>query len=71
MLVCHCLRVCDGKIRECVRAGARSVDDVGDSCGAGTRCGGCVPAIESILVREVEETGEGLIALVLRTREAA
>ena len=49
MLVCHCLRVFDGVIRECVRSGARSVDDVSARCGAGTGCGGCLESIEAIV----------------------
>lgn len=50
MLVCHCLRVCDKSIRECVRSGAaRTVDDVSELCGAGTQCGGCRDSIEEIV----------------------
>jgi len=37
------------------------VDEVGDACGAGTRCGGCVPTIESLLcgdnASDIEERG--------------
>lgn len=50
MLVCHCLQVFDNAVRECVRTGARSAADVGARCGAGTRCGGCRPSIESIVI---------------------
>ena len=61
MLVCHCRAVCDRVIRQCIRDGARSADEVGDACGAGTRCGGCVPTIESLLCGEnaadIEERG--------------
>jgi NAD(P)H-nitrite reductase large subunit len=49
LLVCHCHRVCDRTVRLCVRSGDRSTDDVGRSCGAGTACGGCKPAIEAIV----------------------
>ena len=56
MLVCHCLRVFDRAIRECVRSGARSVDEVGSRCGAGTGCGGCREFIESIV--DGEQDGE-------------
>jgi bacterioferritin-associated ferredoxin len=48
-------------IRQCIRDGARSTDEVGDACGAGTRCGGCRPTIESLLCGEnagdVEQRG--------------
>jgi bacterioferritin-associated ferredoxin len=52
MIVCHCHRVCDRTIRACVRAGARTEEAVGDACGAGTTCGGCVPAVEEIIEEE-------------------
>ena len=52
MLVCHCHAVCDRAIRKCIRDGARSVDEVGDACGAGTGCGGCVPVIQSLVSAE-------------------
>lgn len=53
MLICHCERVNDRRIRQVVENGARTVGQVGKSCGAGTCCGGCVKAIAEI-VEEVE-----------------
>ena len=55
MLVCHCKRVSDGTIRQSVRNGARSADEVGAHCSAGTGCGGCKPLVELLID---EETGE-------------
>ena len=52
MLVCHCHRICDRTIRESIREGARSIDDVGASCRAGTGCGGCRPAIAGLLCEQ-------------------
>jgi NAD(P)H-nitrite reductase large subunit len=49
VLVCHCHRICDRTIRESIREGARSIDEVGDACRAGTSCGGCRPAIAGLL----------------------
>ena len=49
MLVCHCHRICDRTIRASIREGARSIDEVGDACRAGTGCGGCRPAIAGLL----------------------
>lgn len=49
MIVCHCRRVNDTTIRRSVEAGADTVDAVGRTCGAGTVCGGCRPAIARIL----------------------
>lgn len=60
MLVCHCKRVCDGAIREAVRAGARSADDVGAACRAGTGCGGCRPLVDLIIDEEApDQVAEG------------
>ena len=52
MLVCHCLCVFDATVRECVRQGARTPEDVADQCGAGSGCGGCRQSIEAIVSRE-------------------
>jgi bacterioferritin-associated ferredoxin len=52
MLVCHCLRVFDRTIRQCVRDGAATPAAVTAACGAGSRCGGCRASIETIVDRE-------------------
>ena len=57
LLVCHCHRVCDRVIRECVDGGARSLDDIGRACGAGTACGGCQPTIGALLAGEPADAG--------------
>jgi assimilatory nitrate reductase catalytic subunit len=49
LLVCHCHRIGDRTIRECIRNGARSIDEVSRSCGAGMACGGCRPAIGALV----------------------
>jgi bacterioferritin-associated ferredoxin len=54
LLVCHCRRVCDRTIRECIREGAASIDEVGQACGAGTGCGGCQPRIGRLLAEGQE-----------------
>ena len=50
MIVCHCEVVSERRIRDAILCGAAAVDDVGNRCGAGTRCGGCRPTIEALLV---------------------
>jgi bacterioferritin-associated ferredoxin len=50
-IVCHCHVVSDRHVEEVVFGGACSLDEVADNCGAGARCGGCVPAIEALLDR--------------------
>jgi len=49
MYVCICAVVTDAEIRACVRAGARTADDVGDQCAAGTGCGSCLDQIDTII----------------------
>ena len=41
MYVCLCAAVPESEVRECIRAGARTVDELGDECAAGTGCGSC------------------------------
>jgi bacterioferritin-associated ferredoxin len=52
LLVCHCLRVFDRTIRECVRSGAKTPDAVTERCGAGGGCGGCRDSIAAIVDHE-------------------
>jgi bacterioferritin-associated ferredoxin len=49
--VCLCNGVNDHRIEDVVRAGAHSVDAVGEACAAGTTCGSCRPEIERIIAR--------------------
>jgi bacterioferritin-associated ferredoxin len=49
MVVCHCNAVNDRAIRAEIESGALDADAVAARCGAGTRCGSCVPVIEAIL----------------------
>ncbi len=59
MLVCHCHRICDRTIRASIREGARSIDEVGDACRAGTGCGGCRPAIAGLLGAQWGQRADG------------
>lgn len=52
MLICHCKRVNDHQIRQATSNGARTVGQVGRLLGAGTCCGGCVPAVAEIVEDE-------------------
>ena len=49
MILCSCKAVNDQAIKAAIDAGARSVEDVAERCKAGSRCGGCRPAIQEIL----------------------
>jgi len=59
MLVCHCKRVSDRAIRAAVREGASCQETVGEACGAGTGCGGCVPMVQRLIREESGERSNG------------
>lgn len=58
MLVCHCNKVCDRIIRQCVRSGAESVAAVQGLCNAGVTCGGCLPLVARIVRSEQAQAAE-------------
>jgi bacterioferritin-associated ferredoxin len=49
MFVCLCHVTTDSEIRRAIERGARTVDDIGDVCGAGTGCGACRSQIHDLL----------------------
>ncbi len=55
MIVCHCRAVSDRAIRDAVRGGALDGSAVIGVTGAGSCCGGCLPAVESIVRTELGE----------------
>jgi NAD(P)H-nitrite reductase large subunit len=48
-LVCPCVGVTKGVIEQAVANGARTLEDVKNATGAGTRCGRCTGAVEAAL----------------------
>jgi NAD(P)H-nitrite reductase large subunit len=52
VLVCHCNKVCDQMIRQCVREGAQSIEAVQAACRAGADCGGCLPLVRRLVLSE-------------------
>ena len=48
-IICHCKQVDYITIRKAMIQGARTVEEIKEMTGAGTRCGHCVPAIQAIL----------------------
>ncbi len=62
MIVCHCHAVRDDEIRTEVRLGAETVELVGMRCAAGTRCGGCRPAVEAVVRDELSRARDGAAA---------
>ncbi|MFA5882476.1 MAG: (2Fe-2S)-binding protein [Acidimicrobiia bacterium] len=55
MFVCLCGAVSDTKIRDAIRSGAHTADDVGEACDAGVQCGKCRTMIEAMILRELEQ----------------
>lgn len=55
MLLCHCRGVNDRVIECAISCGARTADDIAAACGAGARCGGCLPVIESMLQERLKD----------------
>ncbi len=49
MYVCHCRVVTDGDIRAAIDCGLRDECALAEHCGAGTGCGGCLPAVRRLL----------------------
>ncbi len=49
MYVCLCAAVPESEVRECIQSGARTVDEVGDGCAAGTGCGSCHERLVAML----------------------
>lgn len=49
MLICHCKAVYERHVRAAIAEGACDEVAVARACGAGTGCGGCVPAISRLL----------------------
>jgi len=44
--------VSDREIRRAISDGAHTIDAIGQICGAGSGCGGCVSEIASLLFRQ-------------------
>ena len=50
MYVCICAAVSEDEVRDAVTSGARSVEEVGELCAAGTGCGSCHERIDVFLL---------------------
>jgi len=49
MIICECMGIEDHEIADSIASGARTVDEIGGACSAGTGCGGCQDLIERML----------------------
>ncbi len=56
MILCICRGISEGDVREAVRCGARTLDEVSRSCdGAGADCGSCLARLERHLEARFEQ----------------
>jgi bacterioferritin-associated ferredoxin len=46
---CICRGVTERTVCAAIARGACSVEDLAEGCGAGSRCGGCLPSLHRIL----------------------
>ena len=54
-IVCNCMSVTNGMIKEAVDAGASTLEEVQDATGAGTVCGACLEDIQHLIDSFVAE----------------
>lgn len=52
MIVCHCCKTNDRTIRNLIRDGYLTLEQITAKCGAGGMCGGCLPAIQELIDEE-------------------
>lgn len=54
-IICNCMSVTSGMIKDAVDAGASTLEEVQDATGAGTVCGGCVEEVRLLVEQFVKE----------------
>ena len=53
--LCQCMLVSEQEVLATIRSGARTVDEVGERCDAGTGCGSCRGGIELLIQQWVRQ----------------
>lgn len=48
-VVCNCLNVTNGMIKDAVDSGASTLEEVQEKTGAGTACGACTDSIQRLV----------------------
>lgn len=56
-IVCNCLSVTNGMIKEAVDSGATTLEQVQEATGAGTICGACLENVRHLVDQLVAERG--------------
>lgn len=57
-VVCNCLNVTNGMIKDAVEAGAKTLEDVQEATGASTVCGACMEDVQRLVDFFVSESSE-------------
>lgn len=57
-VVCHCLNITNGMIKEAVDGGANTLEEVQEQTGASTVCGACLDNVQHLVDFFVEERGK-------------
>lgn len=57
-IVCNCLSVTNGMIRDAVTAGATTLEEVQEATGAGTACGACIDDVQRVIDEFVNERNQ-------------
>ncbi len=55
-IVCNCMGITNGMIKDAVDAGARTLEEVQTTTGAGTVCGACLQDVERLVASFVSES---------------
>ncbi len=54
-VVCNCMNVTNGMIKDAVYAGASTLEEVQEATGAATVCGACTEDVEHLIEQFVKE----------------
>ena len=57
-VVCHCLGITNGMIKDADEAGAKTLEDVQEQTGASTVCGACLEDVQRLVEFFVSEEGK-------------
>ena len=64
MFVCQCAAVTDHTVEALVDEGCRDLCELADRCGAGARCGSCLPLLAELLeASHTERLGRVLVGV--------
>ena len=57
-VVCHCMNITNGMIKDAVESGAKTLKDVQEQTGATTVCGACLEDVQRLVEFLVNEEGK-------------